>query len=331
MPLREYVVDPMWGLILRTLEVRPVDVLRRAGLPEELLKGKTRRLQAGDYFRFWEALEAETSAPDLALRLAEAVRREEFTPPLFAALCSPHLAAALERLRHYKTLVAPTRYRIDEEGARVLLTVEWPGGGEQPPASLVAAELVFVVALARKATRASVQPLRVTMTRPLEPTTAYRDFFGATVQRDQVDRLAFSKEDALLPFLSTREGIWSEFPPRLRRRLADLPVEASVAERVHAVLLEGLPGGQSTMDAVSRRLAMSKRTLQRRLNDADTTFQRVLQQTREELARYYLTATDLSVPEISFLIGFEETNSFYRAFNDWTGDTPEGLRRAQRA
>ena len=61
-----------------------------------------------------------------------------------------------------------------------------------------------------------------------------------------------------------------------------------------------------------------------------TSFEEVLRTTREQLARYYLTNTQLGYAEISFLIGFEEPSSFFRAFREWTGDTPESMRMASR-
>lgn len=74
---------------------------------------------------------------------------------------------------------------------------------------------------------------------------------------------------------------------------------------------------------------MSKRTLQRRLREEDTTFLEVLSSTRLQLANHYLANTPLSFVEISFLLGFGDPNSFYRAFHEWTGKTPQRVRRAR--
>ncbi|XXT51298.1 AraC family transcriptional regulator [Sorangium sp. So ce542] len=62
--------------------------------------------------------------------------------------------------------------------------------------------------------------------------------------------------------------------------------------------------------------------------DEGTSFQQILKETREALARHYLEKTSLPVAEISFLLGFSEPNSFYRAFRSWTGTTPDQARRA---
>ena len=60
-------------------------------------------------------------------------------------------------------------------------------------------------------------------------------------------------------------------------------------------------------------------------------FQSVLNNTREELARHYLKNSAMTGAEISFLLGFEDPNSFFRAFHNWTGETPEQARIALQA
>ncbi|WP_345778437.1 AraC family transcriptional regulator [Dyella sp. 2HG41-7] len=102
----------------------------------------------------------------------------------------------------------------------------------------------------------------------------------------------------------------------------------TVRPKERPALLELLPGGQPGIGAVATRLAMSSRTLQRRLEEEGDNFRSVVNRTREDLAKHYLTQTKLSASEIGFLLGFEDPNSFFRAFNDWTGKTPEALRES---
>lgn len=120
--------------------------------------------------------------------------------------------------------------------------------------------------------------------------------------------------------------MWWFFAPDLRRRLSDLQAAASIAERVRAALHETLPAGDPSMTAVTTHLAVSSRTLQRQLRLEGTTFQAVLASTREDLARHYLSHGAMRAAEIAYLLGYDDTNSFYRAFRSWTGTTPETLR-----
>ena len=71
---------------------------------------------------------------------------------------------------------------------------------------------------------------------------------------------------------------------------------------------------------------MSNRTLQRRLGDEGTTYQRLLNEVRKDSARRLLVETELDAGEIAFLLGFAELNSFTRAFQNWEGMTPKRWR-----
>ena len=326
--LGQFPLEPGWRPLLEDLAVHPGDLLRRARLPEDLFSRAEVGLSTEEYFRFWTSLEAEVGDPVFPLRIAEVVTTESFLPPLFAALCSPNLIVAAQRISRYKRLIAPMALHVTERRAGLELAFEWLDASVAPPQSLVAAELAFIVRLARIATREQVRPLEVVTLHPPQPAADYARFFGVEVVRGKIHALTFAKVDAERPFLTANEAMWKVFEPSLRLRLAELDDSASVSERVRATLLESLPSGKASMDAVAGRLALSKRTLQRRLSEEGTSFQIVLNRTREDLARHYLSRTAYSCAEISFLLGFEDPNSFFRAFHEWTGDTPESLRQA---
>ena len=75
-----------------------------------------------------------------------------------------------------------------------------------------------------------------------------------------------------------------------------------------------LPSGHSSIEEAARRLAMSKRTLQRHLSQESSGYQEILNKTRKELAQHYLSRSAISPEEISYLLGYQEGNSFHRAF-----------------
>lgn len=69
-------------------------------------------------------------------------------------------------------------------------------------------------------------------------------------------------------------------------------------------------------------------TLQRRLSGEGTNFNEVLKNTCKDLSVFYLTGSNMTSAEISYLLGYESSGSFFRAFHDWTGMTPNGLRKS---
>ncbi|WP_406741279.1 AraC family transcriptional regulator ligand-binding domain-containing protein, partial [Klebsiella aerogenes] len=102
-------MDIGWLAILKDLGVQPGHVLRRAGLPDDLLSRTRQGLSGEDYFRFWRALEAEASDAMFPLRLVETLSADSFNPPLFAALCSANLVQALQRVRYLGLYRQPAR------------------------------------------------------------------------------------------------------------------------------------------------------------------------------------------------------------------------------
>ncbi|WP_285691875.1 helix-turn-helix transcriptional regulator [Actinoplanes sp. NBRC 103695] len=204
------------------------------------------------------------------------------------------------------------------------VTTEMPSAPPPPP-GLVAWELTFWVALARLGTRTTFVPAKAIMPDPPDA-EAYRDYLGVRIGRGASVTVVFTSLDARRPFLTANDAMWKIFEDDPRRRLADLGKVETTAVRVQAALLELLPAGQGTAQDVSRRLAMSGRSLQRRLAQEGTTFQAVLGRTRHRLAQHYLARDDITITEIALLLGYDEPNSFRRAFHKWSGQTPHQAR-----
>ncbi|MDG6103823.1 AraC family transcriptional regulator ligand-binding domain-containing protein [Dactylosporangium aurantiacum] len=322
-----FTVGPSGRALLADLGVDLAGVLRRARLPTAVYTHGTAELSTAEYYAFWRALDEEAGDPLLPIRIGRAMRAEVFDPPLFAAFCSPDLSVAAARLATYKKLIGPLRLEVGEGGGALTIAMHWPEA-ETAPAALVLTELIFWVALARIATREEVRPLRFAAPAGTTPgqAAAYRDYLGAPVERSAVATVTFSRADAERPFLTANERMWEYFEPGLRRRLTEFETQPSATELVRQVLLRLLPAGTATLDAVARELAVSARTLQRRLQLEGTAFQDVLRRTREALARHYLSTSRMNPAEIAYLLGYDDTNSFYRAFHGWTGRTPEQFR-----
>lgn len=317
-------VGPGWRVMLTDAGLVPADVLRRASLPDDLFARPT-LLSSADYFQLWDCIE-RLGGPTIGLQLGANVSAESFDAPLFAALCSRALDEAVGRVATYKRLIAPATLHVDIGRRGTALELEWLDTTDAPPAALIDGELAFFVQLARLGTRARVCPVEVRTPRLVAPREAYVEHFGIAATEGPRPRVVFRPEDATLPFLTANAKMWDIFEPELRRRLSELDDAASCTDRVRAALLELLPAGAVSMDAVARKLGASARTIQRRLKDEDVTFQDVLDRTREDLARHYLRTSRMSGAEISFLLGFEDPNSFFRAFHKWTGRTPDQVR-----
>ena len=324
-----YVGQP-WRVVLRDLGLDERTVLRRAGQPPTLFRGEGSWISVNAFYALFDATEAEAGDPVVAVRAGAVLSAELFDPAYFAAICSPDLTTALTRLAEHMRLVGPFSLDVevtdDETSARY-------GCKHRPDVAraLGLSQLAFMVALARRATRHEIVPRRVTVTGPTDDLGACEEFFGCPVVESEAFAVAFSAVDGRRPFLTHNEEMWETFQPGLRRRMAEAGEHRSASEEVQEALFELLPSGRARVSDVASELGIGSRTLQRRLASEGTSWLELLNQTRERLARHYFESTDLSPTEISFLLGFADPNSLFRAFHRWTGTTPESWRADVRA
>ena len=323
---RGFVLDFAWPALLAALDLRASDLLRRAGLPDGLLNAPRPTINSEDFVSLWEAIADSIEMPTPGLFLGQAFESESFSPPLLAAFCSPDLKIATERLSRFKPLVGPLILEAHDMPAGLELTFD-AEPGVFLPTEYIAAELVFLVHLARLATKSDMKPIAVEMRAPPEHED-YANFFGRSVRKGPFNRVVFSAMDARRPFLSANSALFQVFEADLQARLDEMDQAASTSERLRAVLTEVLPAGQADVVISAKRLGMSARTLQRRLGAEGTSFQVELKTIREILARDYLRQKAISNTEIAYLLGYEDPNSFFRAFHEWTGTTPDRLRKA---
>lgn len=324
---RRYPVETGWELLFRDMNISPQDVLRHASLPLDLLSRKTPLITGEEMFRLWEGLATVLrDNPTFPLAFARSTTPETFSPPVFACFCSQNLNVAASRIAHYKPLVGPIRLGVQSGNEQTRIEIgALPEYGSLPP-SLVAAELAWWVHMPRLATRERLVPVSVHTTVAIPAQAAYEDYFGVRLTRSTFNGVKYSAEDARRPFLTASDAMWSIFEPVLKRRMQDLAQDASYTDKVRACLMEIMASGQYKIADVATRLAVSPRTLQRHLRNEGTSFQQVLDGLREELARNYLAKSDYNSGQIAFLLGYEDPNSFYRAFRSWTGQTPEVAR-----
>ncbi len=309
-------------ILMSELGLDPVIVLRRAGLPPGLLEGDGSKILLGEYYRLLSSVTNEAADPLLALKLGDAAGIDYFDPAFFAAMCSPNMNVAAVRLADYKRLVSPFTLDVKVGAEATQIAFVCKSVALVHP-TMALTEIVFLVNFARRATRHQIIPQSVSM--PFDPPDieSYEAHFGCAIRKDEKRSVTFTAVDAKRPFVTHDDEIWALFEPRLRRQIEDGGHEPTTRTKVAHCLNELLPSGRATVDDVAKELAMSKRTLQRRLADEGTNWLEVLSDAREALAKHYLTTTEYGTAEVSFLLGYEDPNSFFRAFRRWENTSPE--------
>jgi len=145
--------------------------------------------------------------------------------------------------------------------------------------------------------------------------------------------LVFNRADVDQPFLTHNAELLALVAPQLESELTQQLAQKSLAEQVKGIVKKLLAGQRPTLQDVSRELHLSTRTLQRRLTSERAKFQQLMEEARRELAQHYLLHSSLELNETAYLLGYEDANSFFRAFHQWEGTSPGEWRavHAQRA
>jgi AraC-like DNA-binding protein len=125
-----------------------------------------------------------------------------------------------------------------------------------------------------------------------------------------------------LPMVNRNPRLLSALLPGLELAIERDDSGRTLADDVRLAVSETMCGGRPAVAHVAKSMGMSPRTLQRRLGELGATYQNILDDVRHRAARRLLASTDHGMGEIAFLLGFEEVNSFMRAFHTWEGTTP---------
>ncbi|MGL5415072.1 MAG: helix-turn-helix domain-containing protein [Clostridium sp.] len=193
-------------------------------------------------------------------------------------------------------------------------------GDRRLPKFSILSEQILMVSLIRRGTGVEIVPRKVTSLYEYED-VEFEKYFKVKLYKDKRAVLEFNINDVKRPFLTENNIMWKYLEPELQKRIKEMEVDESFAARVRTVLFEFIPSGDSSIESVAKELNLSVRTLQRKLSEEKTTFLKQLNHTRELLARSYLKDNSMTIDDISFLIGYSDTNSFVRAFKIWTGMT----------
>jgi AraC-like DNA-binding protein len=307
----------------------PLVVARDAGVGQEVLEDPNARAPQHTLVAVWDAAARHAGDPAFGIHCAELSRQMPANALAFATATSASLGVALETIGRYIRIAhdaATLRTRVERGLARVDLALA-PGLAVNRHGIEFA--LTLVALIARQHVGAAFVLRDVVLAHDAPPSTAAHERVFGRVPRfgQRSNELVF--DAALL------EHAFDEHDPALHAHLArhlDQLVAAldelqDLRARVQKLVTEQLRGGAPDMDVVARKLALSPRTLQRKLQQEGTSFQEVVNAARRDVALRYLGEPTLSLTEVAFLLGFTEPTNFHRAFKRWTGTTPAEARR----
>lgn len=305
-------------------------VLRRAGLSQALGEQPMSLLKTDEYFALWRAIGEVATNPAIGLQLGTESRTERFHPIGLAVLSSENLGAGIDRMARYKQLTCPEEIVQERDDKEWSIQFHWLLAKEIEPPVLIECAFAWVLSLARHGTGTRLSPVRVEFIHPRKHVKAIEQHFSCPVVCGAPrNAIIFRASDAMKPFVTRNAELLGMLAPQFEEELKQADLDENFLDRVRIAIQEKLTGKRPTIDDIADALHMSSRTLQRRLQEEGSSFQRVLEEARHHLARNYLVNPVLELTEAAYLLGYEDANSFVRAFRTWEGVPPARWREQQ--
>jgi len=317
---------------LEELGVRASAVLHRAGLPQDFLGQSRVLLKTEELFAFWRAIGEVSANPAIGLLLGTENKTERFHPVGLAALSTENFGAAIEQMARYKQLTCPEEILQKRNKEEWSIRFRWLLADEIEPPVLNECCFAWVLSIARHGTGTRLSPLRVEFMQLRPHAKAMERHFGCPVICGaRGNAIVFRASDAERPFVTRNAELLAMLAPQFEEELKQQNGDENFVERVRLAIQQKLTGRRPNIEDIADALHVSSRTLQRRLQDKQSSFQRVLEEARHQLARHYLNNSVLELNEAAWLLGYEDSNSFVRAFRAWEGVPPARWREERRA
>lgn len=320
----------MSGTILRSVPVAIAEVAIASGVDRDaatalLGPADDERIPIENVYALWELAVRATGDNALPVRVGGMSRFDRYGALGIAIYVSRNNEIGLRRLCRYHDMITDSgtwSIRVDGDD----LIVAFDRQGERRLGMRLANEHVLAtwVTVARQVTATELREIRMRHTPP-EGIEAYASLFGVPVRGG-------ADEDAIvLPasFLQGKPIASDAFVERFIveqiEKAAGTKDQESFSTMVGRLIVEALPDGVPTIGAISAQLGISERTLRRRLTEAGTSFEQLLENLQRERAEALLKGT-YPIREIALAVGFSDPSAFSRAFKRWTGKTPSEAR-----
>lgn len=305
-------------------------ILAAAGVERAVIDDPDGHLPGPKVRELWRHAYQASGDPDLALHAAEGLRFGAYRVIDYLAAAAPTVGAAIRQVSDYFPIInSAVRLPIGEGPDTVTMGITCPEDPAHITRPYVEYTFTAVVLRVREATGVRYPVAGVDFAFPSPAsTTEHQRIFECPVR--------FGARESLLHFgRAAWDAVNTRANPDLFGVLADharilgakVPTEPEPVREVRRAIAEQLKGGAPSLERTAKQMAMSPRTLQRRLRDHGLTYADLLDSTRAGAAKSYLSDRQISVAEVAYLLGFAEQSSFNHAFKRWTGQAPSEFRR----
>jgi AraC-like DNA-binding protein len=320
---------PLWNM-LKNANIDPSPLFQKVGLDPDLMHQSGARYPVERLRALLKEAENKANDACLGLTIASCWHPSHIGALGHVLLMSRTLRDTLERLiRYHKVLSDSPVGELQEDNLRRTLSLVAIFEGSTTPIPFREdSAMAFVMSLLRLNYQRELSPLSVDFTHS-EPDCAgkFYEYFQCPINFNADNtRLTLSLEVAEELLTGSSDELDAFGDHMMARYLKSLS-EHNLVTRVKKTIVGYLPSGDTTVEKVASDLYMGKRSLQRSLQQKDTSFHTLLNEARMEMAIQYVSDPGVDLTEVAFLLGFSEQSSFSRSFKRWTGKSPSQHRK----
>lgn len=313
----------------RKLGLPPERLCAAAGRPPQELMDPATRVPSGVFWSMWREAERLDGDPSLGLHLVQAI------PVAAAGGMIGQLAAvsetgrdAVRHLARYRKLVGDrVRVEIQEDPSTLLVEFGLTGVDDESARHVYEALVAGCWRVFAETIVADLNPVGVSFRHSPPPdVTPYERFFRCPVEfRAPAYRLRLPLKLLRQPMVAAQPRAESRLRDLLESELRALAPEftVAVAEQVRVALEQH---ERPTQESIARRLAIGRRTLQRRLHAEGNSFRKIVDREHRDLALALLREPGRRVIDVAQAVGFDDATSFGKAFRRWTSESPSTYR-----
>lgn len=283
-----------------------------------------------DYYRYLEQIaRAESAGHTLGLRAGNAMRCDDYGVFGLAWKSAANLRASFSRAeRYWRVMTSVSVYTIEKTSDGSFAHLHREGKRDLGLRLSNEATVASMISMCREVATQPVQLHGVYFKHSAPETVADHElYFCCPVHfRSDRDALLIAEESMQAPNKLGDAGITQYFESHLEAEVSQLANANALDQQVKRLIANTLSEGIPNISSIASELAMSGRTLQRKLSDQGYSFQSLVDESRRELAEQLLKQDQYSLSHIAFLTGFSEQSSFNRAFKRWAGQTPRSYR-----
>jgi AraC-like DNA-binding protein len=270
-----------------------------------------------------------TDNPRIGMNMGQRYHYEGSSLLILAMLAAPSVAEGMKCLSRYDQYVdtgIETFFETGQPTAR--FGARLIGGEEIRGDQINEYLLVFLAQALFVATRRRIPATEVWFCHSDRQNAAELEaFFGAPVKFGQnYNVLLFDRVYLGERFFSSNALLYEILTNALKTYFSSASQQSGFLDVVCREIIRCGSEESPSADLIASRLAISPRTLRRRLADHGYSFQDAKRLARENRAKYYLSHTSLPLSEIAFELGYSELSAFSRAFRSWVGVTPQAYR-----